>query len=210
MIITISMKRININESQLRLIIEGGKKRYIVNLDVELPKNGRTAAKISPKEFEEKIKEIYERNKEDDRRFSLDSFVYRFCNNYRNNKPKELSTLLDDISKIDYDCENIGAIGKVETRKGITYLKCYAGGDWECPILFFIYWDGKRFRGYIPTYGNAFNRKLKRAFGNGDDEDVEFLKTQNLDCDDLYSIVRDIDYDVNACLKDFLTRVKLK
>jgi hypothetical protein len=202
------MKRIMLNESQLRLIIEGGRKRYIVNLDVELPNGGRTAAKISPKEFEEKMKSIYEKNNE--RRFSLDNFVYTFCNNYNKEKPKELSTLLDDISKIDYDCENLGAIGKVETRKGITYLKCYAGGDWECPILFFIYWDGKRFRGYIPTYGNAFNRKLKRAFGNGDDEDVEFLKTQNLDCDDLYSIVRNIDYDVNACLKDFLTRVKLK
>ena len=204
------MKRIMLNESQLRLIIEGGRKKYVVNLDVELPNGGRTAAKISPEEFEEKMKSIYERNKEDDRKFSLDSFVYRFCNNYRNDKPKELSTLLDDISKIDYDCENLGAIGKVETRKGITYLKCYAGGDWECPILFFIYWDGKHFRGYIPTYGNAFNRKLKRAFGNDDDEDVEFLKTQNLDCDDLYSIVRYIDYDVNACLKDFLARVKLK
>ena len=193
-----------LNESQLRLIIEGGRKKYIVNLDFELPNGGRTAAKISPKEFEEKIKDIYEKNKEDDRKFSLDNFVYRFCNNYKDDKPKELSALLDDISKIDYDCENLGAIGKVETRKGITYLKCYAGGDWECPILFFIYWDGKRFRGYIPTYGNAFNRKLKRAFGNDDDEDVEFLKTQNLDCDDLYSIVRYIDYDVNACLKDFL------
>jgi hypothetical protein len=31
-----------------------------------------------------------------------------------------------------------------------------------------------------------------------------------LDCDDLYSIVRNIDYDVNACLKDFLSRVKIK
>ena len=49
-----------LNESQLRLIIEGGKKRYIVNLDVELPKTGRTAAKISPKEFEEKIKVIHD------------------------------------------------------------------------------------------------------------------------------------------------------
>jgi hypothetical protein len=47
-----------LNESQLRLIIEGGRKRYVVNLDVELPNGGRTAAKISPKEFEEKIKAI--------------------------------------------------------------------------------------------------------------------------------------------------------
>ena len=51
------MKKIMLNESQLRLIIEGGRKRYVVNLDVELPNGGRTAAKISPKEFEEKIQE---------------------------------------------------------------------------------------------------------------------------------------------------------
>ena len=72
------MKKIMLNESQLRLIIEGGRKRYIVNLDVELPKTGRTAAKISAKEFEEKMKSIYEKNNE--RRFSLDNFVYTFCN----------------------------------------------------------------------------------------------------------------------------------
>jgi hypothetical protein len=204
------MRRIKLNESQLRLIVEGGKKRYVVNLDVELPKGGRTAAKITPKEFEDKMKDLWEKYGETDRRFTFDNFVYTFCNNYKNEKPKELSTLLKDISKIDYDCENLGAIGKVETRKGVTYLKCYVGGDWECPVLFFIYWDGKRFRGYIPTYGNAFNRKLKRAFGNGDEEDVKFLKTQNLDCDDLYSIVRDISYDENSCLKDFLSRVELK
>ena len=64
-----------LNESQLRLIIEGGGKRYVVNLDVELPNGGRTAAKISPKEFEEKIKEIYERNKEDDRKLDRKSVV---------------------------------------------------------------------------------------------------------------------------------------
>ncbi len=203
------MKRIILTESQLKLITEGGKKRYIVNLDVELPKSGRTASKITPKEFEDKMRSIWERHGEE-RRFSLDSFVHTFCNNYNTDKPKELSSLIDDISKIEYNCENIGSVGKVETKNGITYLKCFAGGDWECPILFFIYFDGNKFRGYIPTYGNAFNRKTKRAFGNDDGSDIEFLKTQNLDCEDLSLAVRNINYDVNSCLKDFMSRVKLK
>ena len=56
-------------------------------------------------------------------------------------------------------------------RKEFTYVKGCFGGDWEIPVLFFIYWDGKKFRGYIPTKGNTFNRKEKRSLGNrGDDE----------------------------------------
>lgn len=204
------MKRVIINESQMRLLIEGKYKRYTVNLDVELPNAGRTAVRITPKEFEEKMKNIWEKNIQD-RKFSLDNFVHTFCNGWVKDKPKELGTLLNDITKYDYNTENLGAIGKVQSSNGLTYLKCYAGGDWECPVLFFIYWDGSKFRGYIPTYGNAINRKYKRAFGNGDEEDIEFLKTQNLDTDkELSSIIHSISYDENACMKDFKARVKLK
>lgn len=204
------MKRIIISESQTKLLFEGKCKRYTVNLDVDLHSAGRTASRITPKEFEEKMKEIWEKSGED-RRFTLDNFVYKFCNQWTKDKPKELNTLVDDISKIDYDTENLGAEGKVESINGLTYLKCYAGGDWEDPIMFFIYWDGSKFRGYIPTYGNAYNRKYKRAFGNGEEQDVEFLRTQNIDTDEeLSSIIGRISYDVKACVKDFRARVKLK
>lgn len=198
-------------ESQVKLLTEGSRKKYFVNLDVELPKGGRTSAKITPKEFEDKMREIWENHKEE-KRFTLDNFVYTFLNQWTKDRPKSLDMVIKDISKIDYDTENMGAIGKIATSQGVTYLKCYAGGDWECPILFFLYWDGKQFRGYIPTYGNAFNRKLKRAFGNCDEEDVEFLKTQNLDVEDenLSSIISHISYDEKCCLKDFNSRVKLK
>lgn len=196
-------------ESQSRILLEGRYKRYHVNLDIDLPKSGRTAAYITPKEFEDKMKEIWEKNGED-RKFTFDNFVYTFCNQWRKDKPKELDTLLSDISKYKYDTENLGAVGKIEMTNRLTYLKCYAGGDWECPILFFIYWDGSKFRGYIPTYGNAINRKYKIAFGNNEEQDIEFLKTQNLDVDDLSSIIQHIDYDVNACMKDFKSRVKVK
>lgn len=204
------MKRIIINESQTKLLVEGAHKRYTVNLDVELPSAGRTAKRITPKEFEEKMKQIWEKNGEDNR-FTLDNFVYTFCSQWAKNRPKELNTLMDDISKVKYDTENIGAVGKIESTNGLTYLKCYAGGDWEDPILFFMYWDGNKFRGYIPTYGNAYNRKYKIAFGNNEEQDVEFLKTQNLDTDEnLASIIGRISYDVKACMKDFKARVKLK
>lgn len=204
------MKRIIINESQIKLLTEGKRKRYTVNLDVELPSAGRTASRITPKEFEGKMKEMWEKNVQD-RRFTLDNFIYKFCNQWNKERPKELNALMNDISKIDYDTENIGVIGKIESVNGLTYLKCYAGGDWENPILFFMYWDGSKFRGYIPTYGNAYNRKYKRAFGNNDEEDVEFLKTQNIDTDEeLTTIIGSISYDVNACMKDFKARVKVK
>ncbi len=45
-----------------------------------------------------------------------------------------------------------------------------------------------------------------------DEEDIEFLKTQNLGVEDenLTSIINHISYDEEACLKDFKARVKLK
>jgi hypothetical protein len=54
---------------------------------------------------------------------------------------------------------------------GVPALFVHAGGDWEYPICFLIYWDGKTFRGYVPTKGQAYNKKQKAAIGNYDETD---------------------------------------
>ena len=199
-------KVIYITEKVYRELLSENK-YYNVNLDIEPAKQGRTASKISPKEFENKLRELYEKY-ENDRRFTIGNFVYSLCRPHV--EVPELSELHKDIQKVKFDFENCDAIGnEVRETNGICYIMARAGGDWECPVLFFVYWDGSKFRGYVPIYGNAVNRKTNAAFqGSGCDEDKEFLKTQNIPDEELDSAVSNISYNKNACLKDFKSRVK--
>ena len=117
--------------------------------------------------------------------------------------PYNLSPQMEkDLSKIEFDFENY-ALGNAEKSyyefhkvypssyegfcnypcgyevlsNGLPVLFVNAGGDWEYPICFCIYYDGKRLRAYIPTEGNVFNRDLKSAYGNNDDkEEFEEIK----------------------------------
>ena len=86
------------------------------------------------------------------------------------------SKVEDDLSKVEFDLENISTEGYGDKAKdiigfqmldnGLTYLGVMAGGDWELPVFFIIYWDGKSLRGYIPTEGNMFNTSTMSAYGN--------------------------------------------
>lgn len=201
-------KTVRINENVYReLVCED--KHYTVNLDIEPAKQGRTAAKIAPKEFEDKLRNIWDKySGENDGKFTVGNFVYRYCRPYKN--IPELKELHDDLKKVKFDFENCDAIGKdVRNTNGISYVMANAGGDWECPVLFFMYWDGSKFRGYIPIYGNAVNRKTNSAFSQSD-EDREFLRTQNIPEEELEKAIGNVYYDEKACIKDFKSRVKLK
>ena len=134
-------------ESQFKLIIEGYK-RYHINMNVPLPSSGRSAARISPSEFKDKMKKIYDdynSSNGDDKKFTVGGFVNTFCHYWSNDKPSCLETMNDDLSKIEHDGENCDSIGDIESSNGLTYVKGHFGGDWEIPVLFFIYWDGKKF-----------------------------------------------------------------
>lgn len=90
-----------------------------------------------------------------------------------------------DLSKVEFDDENLAwqpgeayckaddICGFRTLPNGLTILGATAGGDWEMPIYFCIYWDGTKLRGYVPKDGNTWNHKRKQAFGNGSDEAVE-------------------------------------
>jgi hypothetical protein len=96
---------------------------------------------------------------------------------------RELTPQIDkDLSKVNFDMENCycdqdpGISGGSSFRKiqgfhtlpnGLSFLGVCAGGDWEHALLYILYWDGTKLRGYIPTDGNTWNTKTKMAYGNG-------------------------------------------
>lgn len=68
----------------------------------------------------------------------------------------------------------------------LTIIGFMGGGDWESPVAFVVYYDGKDFRGYVPTEGNSFDVASKSAIGSapaGAEErkfDVEAMKADVL------------------------------
>lgn len=185
------------------------------NMDISLPKSGRKAPKLSIPEFQEKIQEFSKKISEvigndehnTDKKISPSKMVYYItCLNARTNKTDKYP-IIDDLNKIKHDWENNDSIGDIKITNGIPYITGDFGGDWESSILYFIYYDGKNFRGYIPTYGNTFDRFRKIALGNDDEKDREFLGKVGY-----YKPyeTRDVSFNKDACLKDFKARLGLK
>jgi hypothetical protein len=97
-----------------------------------------------------------------------------------------------DLGKVNFDTENFACkegegysgaqTGFLTFPNGLVAVGCSAGGDWEYPLFFIIYHDGKTLRAYIPTEGNTWNTDTKRAYGNdseandGDTSDLDNLK----------------------------------
>lgn len=100
--------------------------------------------------------------------------------------PREWSKNIEkDLAKVEFDFENCDLDGSEfggewcgyhTLDNGLTFLGVKAGGDWELPIFFIVYWDGKNLRAYIPTEGNPWNTTSKQAFGNDPDADYENAK----------------------------------
>ena len=78
-----------------------------------------------------------------------------------------------DLENFEYGSGNDDLVGFRSLDNGFTFLGITSGGDWESPVFWIVYWDGKGLRGYIPTDGNCFNPKTKMALGNGEDEEDE-------------------------------------
>lgn len=111
--------------------------------------------------------------------------------------------------KYDVDTENIEFEFEDTTKSGVDYIACTVGGDWEEPVALFIYWDGKKYRGYMPTRGNAVNTINKSAFGNDEDADNEYGE-KYLNLDNLSQILEDVKLSINwtACREEFEQRLK--
>ena len=100
--------------------------------------------------------------------------------------PSLLREKLGKDLKVEFDFENFecreddfgpdGLMGLQSWPNGLTFLGMAAGGDWEHPVYFVVYWDGKRLRGYVPTAGNPWNTTTKKAYGNDAKADLANAK----------------------------------
>ena len=123
----------------------------------------------------------------------------------------KLAQVRKDI-KYDVNFENVSLDHKGTTKSGIDYLALLVNGDWEEPVAVFVYWDGKKYRGYVPTHGNAINTINKSAFGNDEDADNEYC-TKYLGLKDYYGCdgcAFGLPINWGACLEEFETRLVVK
>lgn len=136
----------------------------------------RTAVRISEKELVSKILETYGKSEYAEPITSLDEVM--FFKIITPQIEKDLSVILFDEENFTISHEEMfgdfdedALIGIHTLENGFSFLGCYAGGDWEGPVFYIIYWDGTQLRGYIPIYGNSYNSDFMTAFGSeGDNE----------------------------------------
>lgn len=89
-------------------------------------------------------------------------------------------------------------IGVHELNNGFVFWGVLVGGDWEEPAIKIIYFDGKEFQSYTPSYGNCINLNIDCAFGNYEDEDEDYLNQYNLNFNDLCNL--DISQKIDASM----------
>jgi hypothetical protein len=129
-------------------------------------KGGRCAIKITKEQLERILL---------DKSFDPDSSNnnHIWVGNVKEKCPK----LTKDLEKVIFDdenttCDQDGFMGDAKLcgfhtlDNGLTFLGVLEGGDWEYPVFFIIYYDGKELRGYIPEDGNMYNKVFKTAFGS--------------------------------------------
>jgi len=97
----------------------------------------------------------------------------------------------DDYINIAKGEGNIRDILGFHEEKGFCYLGINAGGDWENPIFFILYYDGEKIDFYIPKAGNTFNPDTNSAFGNNEEP------------------VEDDEGSVYLMKKDFLSKIEI-
>lgn len=128
-----------------------------------------------------------------------------------------------DLSKVQFDTENISSKKEKGTKlfgyntlpNGMVYLGVWAGGDWETPVYFILYWDGKELRGYIPKDGNTWNTDTNMAYGTYAyrEADLQNCKKRwpELFAEEIegYEILPP-DFDQELIFNDIMKRIKKK
>jgi hypothetical protein len=129
--------------------------------------------------------------------------------------------LLDKLGKdikVEFDLENVSynesdpgpekMLG-YHSENGLTWCGLAAGGDWEHPVFFLIYWDGKKLRGYVPTDGNPWNSITKQAYGNDEEKDLQDAKKRWPTIFGHLEEVEsgDFDFDTKAIHADIFSRL---
>lgn len=116
--------------------------------------------------------------------------------------------------KVKFDFENFdytsthysnSLLGYKVLPNKMWYLGCSAGGDWESPVFFIIYWDGNKLRGYIPTKGNTWNRTTKEAYGNDEEADLKEARKIWPGIED--TEYADFSWDMKLIKEDIMERI---
>lgn len=134
-----------------------------------------------------------------------------------------VDTVKPDL-KVHFDLENYeykessspavygpkGLMG-IKTINGLTFCGCIAGGDWESPVFFIVYLDGKKLRAYVPKEGNPWNTTTKSAYGNDEESDLKNAKKRYPDLyddsDEEDLEFYNIPFDEVAIQKDIFSRL---
>jgi hypothetical protein len=205
---------------------------------------GRTAVKYNKEFLKEKILTAVKKNEEimEDLDFDPPSeFELKYLHPdaldapFRNVSLAELTAqVTKDVSKVYFSSENFGCfpeqgynneLGFHTLDNDFTYLGCMGGGDWEFPVFYIIYWDGKKLRGYVPTDGNMFNRSTMMAYGNDGESEKANSRTDEEDAAIVYPKFADelkanpdmsmidsnnIKWDNNRITTDIMNRINLR
>ncbi len=147
---------------------------------------------------------------------NLDLFKEKVFKVYETCREDGFTSVIEkDLSKVEFDRENMTdpddndnfsnyPIGFKTIAPDFHVMFCNAGGDWEFPICFIIYWDGKKLRGYIPEDGNAYNKKTKIAYGSEDWDSPEAVSGEQ------HPEIEKNEVSEERIIKDILDRIKLK
>ncbi len=199
-------------------------KTYSINTKRAFKDGGRQAPAISEKEFLDRLTDFVEQYKEDydDTSGAVLGTALKIIRRMYTDK-KSQNWIKKDFKGIKFNWENYDIVGDVRTTKGIPYQLFNAHGDWEIPVYFIVYYDGKKIRVYVPTVGNTWRQDLKQALGNvykaqrdikSDDEYVydELLKDKLIDKQDKVpgGIAEHIVADKDLMIKDFSNRLEVK
>lgn len=172
-----------------------------INDDVTLKVGGRKAAKIDQSTLKQKIEEIMG---DDGDFYELQEIIqndlkYQFDFENETYDPYNPPIIFGDTSTM------IGKhlVGYNTLPNGLTFLGIQAGGDWEDPVFFIVYYDGNKMRAYIPTYGNMVNQDFKTAFGSEQNRcPVTFTQKQITDYKNVGINLSKTTYDTSQ-LNDF-------
>lgn len=140
-------------------------------------RGGRRAVVISGEDLARKIETLHAKlNGVEPEEFNLDKdFEFAIGTLI------EIPAVAKDLSKVSFEIDNWwtspnrplppsypeegNLVGLRTLDNGLSFVGFICSGDNEEPLFMIVYWDGKSFRGYIPTGGNIWNTKLRCAFG---------------------------------------------
>jgi len=121
-----------------------------------------------------------------------------------------------DLCKVDFDWENSefgedDLLGTHTLPNGLTYIGGLAARDWEYPVFFIIYWDGKKLRGYVPKEGNIWNTDTNQAYGNDEYSDAPNINKRRLASPSVTYRNWDgpaLQFDSGLILQDIMQRIQ--